>query len=322
MRHPNTKVSLVEGRLFVDGILVEPTKNWWGDYKNLDGEERNTVYVYHEKVIAGITFKIYICTSSEVRLNTEQIEEYAKENPSAFSTKSTRIVVTESTVVNCILSGSVKILFCALSNCVVLDSSIVGWSDSQLCIVDSAVILYSVIARTRLSPNAFIEQSELKDSGFKLINEKGDWCPYTVAHSTIKSVVVGGWGTTEIVDCYLINSWFDHGGYLKLHSQRISDTHISPERIDVKNRLEFFTLTLPNMTLHVYSVKELEFEIAAEEHIASNHYTFRYGGSKFETDLCDFLNTYERENTDSVMQYVLDSIKSRINLLKEISDKE
>lgn len=338
-------IKALNARLLVDGEAQEPSKSYRVMSEDADCPSPSSIYSYYEVTIDNFVMKFYVSYSSVVEVQTKQIEEAMKEWPNLFIMGQSKIVVLHSNLINCVFTGNVSIEGTDISDSYISDTTIENIEESlkknSRVAYEEMKFIRSSIRDSLLSRKGVFEASVIRNVRIKVITPyteedeylesigldskynypANSFMPYSVFSSTIIDSILNGYGQTIISGSYACDLDIEYHGFLNFQLQRLSDVAVIAPSLNLSTKLSLFRLDLPLMTLFVFETKDGDLCVTEHKYENQGPPCFLLSDPDFESKLSKFVNYPHIGYLDSIMEFIMDSIRSRIKVLAIVKEE-
>jgi len=337
-----------EGKLFLDGVEQAPLKKdiTLPADKDHGFDVTNILYSTYEleidpqcEGVEKMRFKFLVSPGSNVVLTTESfvdklgdvLAEVADEDLPEVVTGTDGyagvITVSWATVTHCGFLGRCSVMMVNMTDCAVLESSFMDFAE-QLQPVNTfhgLYVVHSKIAQSKISSNTIVKYSRVINSEINNdIEGKGlTALAAEIEASDIRDSLIEGCGRTDVFECHLQECVFRHSGFMRISNQRLTGIEVKADNIDLWSKFCFFTVSLPYIDIHVFTTRTDEWHMYCEDFPERSYNVdvdLPVMGEKVAKVLEAMLGAGNDSIIDSCLNYLEDSIDSRRNLLKVISN--
>lgn len=297
-----------ETGLFLDGHQLEPVRT--NTYPSIDEDAGDGEFSQYRVVIGILTVHYFLDATSVVKIDSSHyldldIEEDNDDDNHAW------VIVKNSSTYRDAFTGNCTLYNSVTNNCKVKNSDI---SRSSLKISELHPLVNLSVSGSRLENATISDGSTILNSSIINSTVVTEGPGVYVEGSTLKNSSFSAKGTLHLSGCKFNETSVHAINFVRICDSRMNEMYMKIEDCHIPNRLYFFSIDFPSVTLYFYQTGSDAFAITRQ----GGGFDMNVDDPEFREKLKELLIDCEQLLPDDTVKYVMDSIRSRRNLIQAL----
>lgn len=296
--------------VFLDGFKLEPSHT---DLIPALTEDIHTEdYKYYRVAVGILTLHFFLDEFSCVKIDSSayldlEIPEDNDDDVHAVVTLDYANSYRDAFTGNCTLIN-VNTNSCTITNSTIRSSAP---KKSEIDPLINLRVTNSILRNATVSEGSSVENSSIVNS---TVHTKGAGA--RVESTTMKNSFFTSHGVLDLDNCRFNDTRVYCNGFIRIVNTNMPGLCLKVPDCNIPDRFSFFTLVMPSGTLHFYQTGSDDFAITQD----GGDFNVGTQDPLFTTKLKELFDLLEQPLADDAVQYVIDSAKSRMDLLSKLND--
>lgn len=300
-----------EHGVFLDGYKLEPSHT---DLIPVLSEDiRTEDYDYYRVAVGILTLHFFLDKFSCIKIDSSayldlEIDEENDDDNHAVVTMDYANSYRDA------FTGSCALINVNTNSCTITNSTIRSSSPkkSEIDPLVNLRVTNSILRNAVVSEGSSVENSSIVNS---TVHTKGPGA--RVESTTMKNSFFTSNGVLDLDSCRFNDTRIYCNGFIRIINTSMPGLCLKVPDCHIPDRFYFFTLNMPSGTLHFYQTGTDDFAITQD----GGDFNVDVQDPLFATQLKELFDLLEQPIPDDAVQYVVDSVNSRIALLSKLLDQ-
>lgn len=297
-----------ETGLFLDGHQLDAVRT--NTNPSVDDDAGDGEFSQYRVVVGILTVHFFLDHMSVVKIDSSHyldldIDEENDDDNHAW------VIVRNSSSYRDAFTGNCTLYNSVTNNCKVTNSDI---SRSSLKISELHPLVNLSISGSRLENATISDGSTILNSSVINSTVHTEGTGVWVEGSTLKNSSFSARGTLYLNGCKFNETSVHAINFVRICDSRMNEMYMKIDDCHIPNRLYFFSIDFPSLTLYCYQTGSENFAITRQ----GGGFDMNVDDEEFRGKLKELLIDCEQLLPDDTVKYVMDSIRSRRNLIQAL----
>jgi hypothetical protein len=294
-----------ETGVYIDGHKLEPIR--LNTYPSVDDEGGVGDFDQYRVAVGILTLHFFLDEHSVVKIDSAayldlEIEEDNDDENHAWVTVTNSSSYRDTFTGNCVLSNTVT----NACNIVNSDISRSSMQTARLHPLVNQTVISSRLENATISDGSFVLNSSIINS---TVHTEGQ---ARIEGSTMKNSSFSSKGALVLEGSKFNDASVHAANFIRIIDSRLNEMYLKVDDCHIPNRLYFFSLDFPNLTLYCYQTGNDEFAITRQ----GGGFNVPVDDPEFEAKLTELLVDCELALPKDIYHYVVDCIRSRRRIIQ------